>query len=83
MRNSIILGTFLALFGLAAVAYASDRPQSGDQSGIQAASDASNDGRGESHDRYERKDRTGDRHDESRDRSRGGHDESSERHDRR
>lgn len=88
MRNTLILGTLLALFGVASVVQASDRSQSRDgdtvqvsreADTIQVSREASHDG--DRHDRYERKDRS--RHHESRDRrheSRAGHDESRERH---
>ncbi len=86
MRNTIILGTLLALFGLVAVAQASDHSGSRDQDRLRVSRDVSNDGRGDRHDRYERKHRSRDRHDESREHrgeSREGHAESTERSNRR
>ncbi len=86
MRNRIILGTLLALFGLAAVAQASDRHNSSERDATRVHREVSDDSHGDRHDRYERKDRSRERHDESGERrreSRAMHDESSERQDRR
>jgi hypothetical protein len=86
MRNRIILGTLLALFGLAAVAQASDRHNSSDRDATRVYREVSDDSRGDRHHGYERKDWSRERHDESGERhreSRAMHDESSERRDRR
>ena len=81
MRNTLILGTLLALFGVASVVQAGDRSQSRDRDTVQVSREASHDG--DRHDRYERKDGSRERHHESRERrheSRAGHDESREGH---
>ncbi len=72
MRNTIILGTLLALFGLASIAQASDRPKLIDRDTAQVTREASGDSRGEQPDQNEQ-----------RDRSRQGHDEAGEQPDRR
>jgi hypothetical protein len=97
MRKILILGSALALAGFAAAAQASDRSHANDRDDIQiqrqASKDASNDARGERHDRSERSrerhdryERSRERHDESRERhreSREMHDSSDDRDDRR
>lgn len=75
MRNTIILGTLLALFGVASVVQAGDRSQSRDGDTVQVRQEASHDG--DRHDRYERKDGSRERHHASGER-REGHDESRE-----
>jgi hypothetical protein len=72
MRKALILGTLLALFGVASVVQASDRSQ--DRDTVRISRETSHDG--DRHDRYESKDRSRERHDESRER----HDESREGH---
>ena len=86
MRNTIILGLLVALFGFAAAAQASDRSELSDRDGQQVSREASIDNHREGHDRYERSDRSRARHDESREgryESREGHDEYRERQHRR
>jgi hypothetical protein len=77
MRNTIILGTLLALFGVASVVQASDWSQSRDGDTVQVRREASHDGI--RHDRYERKDGSRERHHESGER-REAPDESREGH---
>lgn len=87
MRKTIILGSILALIGLASVAQASDRLNGGDRDANRVHSETSDDSQTDRHDRtaqneYSRErheGRHGERHDESRER----HDESRERRDRR
>ena len=82
MRNTIILGTFIALLGLGAVAQASDRTGSSDNDEIQVTREASHDDRSGRYHRYERSERSRDRHD-SREHGRSSHDEMREGRDRR
>jgi len=82
MRNTIVIGTLLAVFGFAAVAQASDRSKMIDRDGVSTIGEVSHESRGDRHDRYERKDRTRERHDESHERARERHDVR-EQHDRR
>jgi hypothetical protein len=82
MRNTIILGTFIALLGLGAVAQASDQTGSNDNDAIQVTREASHDERGDRHHRYERSERSRDRHD-SRERGRTSHDVTREGRERR
>lgn len=86
MRKTLILGTLMALFGLATAVQASDHRRTGAQNETQGMRAASNDSRDEQHDRYERNDRSRERHGDSYERrhhSRDGHDESREHDDRR
>jgi len=86
MRKTLILGTLVALFGLAGAVQASDHPRSGVQDETQVTRAASNESRADRHDRYERHNRSRERHDEYREQrhdSREGHDESKEREHRR
>ena len=70
MRNTIIIGSLLALVGFAAVAQASDPyEQATGHAPRRCSARSSNDSRGERHDRYER----------ARAASRERHDETSER----
>jgi hypothetical protein len=73
MRNTIVIGTLLAVVGLAGMAQASDRSKTIDRDGISTTGEVSHDRRGDRHDRYERKNRTRERHDESHERSRERH----------
>ena len=82
MRNTIVIGTLLAVVGFAAMAQASDRSKTIDRDEISTTGEVSHDSRGDRHDRYERKNRTRERHDESHERSRERHD-AREQHDRR
>ena len=79
MRKAIILGSTLALIGVASVAQASDRLNSGERDTNRAHSETSEGSQAGRHDRIAREDRSRDRHDESRER----HNESRERRDRR
>jgi hypothetical protein len=65
MRKTIILGSVLVLAGFVAVAQASDHSYLNDNDTTQVQRQASNDERGERHDRYERSDRSRERHGES------------------
>lgn len=67
MRNTIIIGSVLALIGFASVAQASDWSRTSDQGGARAYRELSHDARGE---RYERR---GWRHHEGRERHREAH----------
>lgn len=82
MRNTIVIGTLLAFFGLAAVAHASDRSKGTDRDGVSTTGEMSHDSRADRQDRSERNHRTREGHDEANERSRERH-ESRERHDRR
>ena len=83
MRNTIILGTFIALLGLGAVAQASDQTGSSDNDAIQVTREASHDDRGGGrYHRHERSERSRDRRD-SREHGRSSHDEMREGRDRR
>ena len=82
MRNTIVVGTLLAIVGFAAMAQASDRSTTIDRDGVSTTGEVSHDSRGDRHDRYERKNRTRERHGESHERSRERHD-TREPHDRR
>jgi hypothetical protein len=77
MRNTIIIGSVLALIGFASAAQASDWHRTSDQSAARVHREASDDSRGERHDRYERKGRhhgeAGERHRESREMHRKSH----------
>ncbi len=83
MRNTIILGLLVGLFGFSAAALASDTSKSGTRSEL--TREASTENRGERHDRYEHAERSRERHDESREHNepRGRNDDSRERTDRR
>jgi len=81
MRKTMILGSILALIGYGAVAMADDQSNSSAREQIKVQRDASNDMRGERHDRSERGDRSRERHEESREEqheSREMHEESNE-----
>jgi len=69
MRNRIILGTLLVLFGLAAVAEASDRPGSINLDAPRVHREASDSSRGDRHDRSAREEPSRERHDESHERN--------------
>lgn len=79
MRKAIILGSILVLIGVASVAQANDRLNSGERDANRVHSETSDGSQTGRHDRNARDDRSRDRHDESRER----HDESRERRDRR
>jgi hypothetical protein len=79
MRKTIILGSILALIGVASVAQASDRLNSGERDANRVQSETSDDSQAGRHDRIAREDRSRDRHDESSERQ----NESRERRDRR
>ncbi len=79
MRKAIILGSILALIGVASVAQASDRLNSGERDTNRVHSETSEGSQAGRHDRTAREDRSRDRYDESRER----HNESRERRDRR
>jgi hypothetical protein len=79
MRKTIILGSILALIGVASVAQAGDRLNSGERDTNRVQSETLDDSQAGRHERIAREDRSRDRHDESRER----HDESRERRDRR
>jgi hypothetical protein len=86
MRNTIIIGSVLALVGFASVAQAGDRYNVSDPDAARVHREVSDDGRGERHDRYEGRDRSRERHDETSERrheSREMHDESHEKRDHR
>jgi len=86
MRKTLIIGTLMALFGLATAVQASDYRRTGIQDDTQVTRAASNDIGDEQHGRYERNDRSRERHDGSHERrhhSRDGHDESREHGERR
>lgn len=85
MRNTIIFGLLVTLFGFTvAAAQASDWRESGHRDGRQVSGEASTDSAGR-RDRNERSDRGRGRHDEAAEhrQSRERHDESRERHHRR
>ncbi|MDI1345638.1 MAG: hypothetical protein PSV22_16280 [Pseudolabrys sp.] len=77
MRKTIILGSILALIGVASVAQASDRLNTGERDASRVQSESSDGSGAGQHDRNAREETSRDRHNESRDR----HDESRERHD--
>lgn len=79
MRKTIILGSILALIGVASVAQASDRLNTGERDANRVQSESSDGSRAGRHDRVAREEQSRDRHEESRER----HDESRERSDRR
>ena len=86
MRNTIIISSVLALIGFVSVAQAGDSYKASDRDAARVHREVSDASRGERHDRYERRDRSGERHDESSERrheSRETHDESKERRDHR
>jgi hypothetical protein len=86
MRNTIIIGSVLALVGFVSAAQASDWRNVSDQGTARMHREVSDDSRSERHDRYERGDRSRERHDEISERrreSREMHDESNERRDHR
>lgn len=83
MRKAIILGSILALIGVASVAQASDILNSGERDTNRVHSETSNDSQTDRLDRTARNERHEGRHDERRDRSRAHLDESRERSDRR
>ena len=66
MRNTIILGSLVALLGLGSAALASDQSGLNDNDTAQVTREASNDGRGDRRHRYERSERSRDRHEFSR-----------------
>jgi hypothetical protein len=66
MRNTIILGGLIALLGLGTAALANDRSGLIDDDTARVTREASNDGRGERHHRYEHGRRYRDRNHESR-----------------
>lgn len=74
MRNTIFIGTLLAIVGFAAMAQASDRSKTIDRDAVSTTGKMSHDSRGDRHDRYERTNRTRERHDGSHERSRERHD---------
>jgi hypothetical protein len=83
MRNTIILGSLLALIGLgAAVAQASDQAEMINQDAMQATREASNDGRGDRRHQYEATERSRHRSHESREHRRKSND-GTETHERR
>lgn len=79
MRKTIILGSILALIGVASVAQASDRSNLGERDAGRVHSESSDGSHTDRHDRVAREEQSRDRHDESRER----HDEARERSDRR
>jgi hypothetical protein len=86
MRNTIIIGSVLALVGFASVAQARDSYKVGDRDTARVHREVSDDSRGERHDRYERRDQSRERHDETNERrheSRETHSESNEKRDHR
>ena len=83
MRKTVILGSILAIIGLASVAQASDRWNAGEGVANRVHSETSDDSQTDRLDRTARNGRRESRHDEHRDRSRAHHDESRERSDRR
>ena len=83
MRKTIILGSILAIIGLASVAQASDRLNGSERGANRMHSETSDDSQTDRLDRTARNERHEGRHDERRDRSRAHHDESRERSDRR
>ena len=80
MRNTIIIGSALALIGFTSVAQASDWYRTSDQGGARTYRELSDDARGERHERYERRDR---RHREGRERHRESREMHHEFHERR
>ncbi len=76
MRNTIIVGSILALVGFASVVQASDRSKRSDHDVSRVHSEVSDDTRRERHNRYERSDRSRERHGETNERA----PESQERH---
>lgn len=79
MRKTIIVGSILALVGVASVAKASDRLNTGERDVNRVQSESSDGSRAGQQDRNAREEHSRDRHDESRER----HDEARERSDRR
>jgi hypothetical protein len=78
MRNTIILGSLVALLGLGSAALASDQSGLNDNDTAQVTREASNDGRGDRRHRYERSERSRDRH-ESREHRRSSHERNESR----
>ena len=64
MRKAIILGSILALIGVASVAQASDRLNSGERDSNSVHSETSDGSQTGRHDRIAREDRSRDRHNE-------------------
>ena len=86
MRNSIVIGSVLALVGLASVAQASDWSKLSGRDATRVNREVSDDGRGDRHDRYERREQSHERRDQSGERRRESHemhDESDHSQDRR
>jgi hypothetical protein len=83
MRNTIIIGSVLALVGFASAVHAGDWYNVSDRGTARVEREASDDSRGERRERYERGDRSRERHDESRQHRRESREFHYERNDRR